>query len=125
MVCACGSGFLTIQLFNNLIHTAKRSIFFEMALYYDLPVFKDVYQLILKNFDYTKDFPREYKFTLGQDLKRDGINLVRSIYRANKSKEKTPYLEIYNTTVISNLKSLNVDQLTSALQNHKKLKIKI
>ena len=60
-----------------------------MALYYDLPVFKDVYQLILKIFDYTKDFPREYKFTLGQDLKRDGINLVRSIYRANKSKEKT------------------------------------
>jgi len=57
-----------------------------MALYYDLPVFKDVYQLILKIFDYTKDFPREYKFTLGQDLKRDGINLVRSIYRANKSK---------------------------------------
>ena len=35
-----------------------------MALYYDLPVFKDVYQLILKIFDYTKDFPREYKFTL-------------------------------------------------------------
>jgi hypothetical protein len=58
-----------------------------MALYYDLPVFRDVYQLILRIFDYTKDFPREYKFTLGQDLKRDGINLVRSIYRANKSKE--------------------------------------
>jgi hypothetical protein len=51
-----------------------------------------VYQLILKIFDYTNHFPREYKFTLGQDLKRDGINLLRSIYRANKSKEKTPYL---------------------------------
>ena len=58
-----------------------------MALYYDLPVFKDVYQHILKIFDYTNHFPREYKFTFGQDLKRDGINLVRSIYRANKSKE--------------------------------------
>jgi hypothetical protein len=58
-----------------------------MALNYDLPFFKDVYQLILKIFDYTNHFPREYKFTLGQDLKRDGINLVRSIYRANKSKE--------------------------------------
>jgi hypothetical protein len=58
-----------------------------MALYYDLPVFKDVYQPILKIFDYTNHFPREYKFTFGQDLKRDGINLVRSIYRANKSKE--------------------------------------
>ena len=64
-----------------------------MALYYDLPVFKDVYQLILKFFDYTKDFPREYKYTLGQDLKRVGINLVRSIYRANKAKIKTEYLE--------------------------------
>ena len=50
-----------------------------MAHYRDLPVFKDVYQLILKVFDYTNDFPREYKFTLGQDLKRDGINLLRSI----------------------------------------------
>ena len=36
-----------------------------MALYYDLPVFQDVYRMILLLFQYTKDFPREYKFTLG------------------------------------------------------------
>ena len=64
-----------------------------MALYYDLKVFQDVYQLILKVFEFTKDFPREYKFTLGQDMKRDAIVLVRSIYRANKAKNKTEYLE--------------------------------
>ncbi len=62
-----------------------------MALYYDLPVFKDVYKLILLIFEYTKGFPKEYKYALGQDLKRDGINLVRSIYRANKSKNKAEY----------------------------------
>ena len=66
-----------------------------MALYYDLKVFKDVYQLILKIFEYTKDFPREYKYTLGQDMKRDAIVLVRSIYRANKAKSKTEYLETF------------------------------
>lgn len=61
-----------------------------MALYYDLPVFKDVYQLIMKIFDYTKDFPREYKFTLGQDLKRDGINLVPTLpIRAVNLKQST------------------------------------
>ena len=65
-----------------------------MALYYDLPVFKDVYKLILLIFEYTKDLLKEYKYTLGQDLKRDGINLVRSIYRANKSKNKVEYLRI-------------------------------
>ncbi len=64
-----------------------------MALYYDLPVFKEVYQLILKIFEYTKDFPKEYKYTLGQDMKRDGMQLVRSIYRANKAKDKREYLE--------------------------------
>jgi hypothetical protein len=66
-----------------------------MALYYDLKVFKDVYQLILKIFEHTQGFPREYKYTLGQDMKRDAIVLVRSIYRANKAKSKTEYLEVF------------------------------
>ena len=66
-----------------------------MALYYDLKVFKDVYQLILKIFEYTKDFSREYKYTLCQDMKRDAIVLIRSIYRANKAKSKTEYLETF------------------------------
>ena len=64
-----------------------------MALYYELQVFKDVYSLVQKIFLYTQDFPREYKYTLGQDIKRDAIQLVRSIYRANKAKEKVVYLE--------------------------------
>lgn len=67
----------------------------NMALYYDLPVFKDTYQLTLKLFELTRDFPREYKFTLGQDMKRDCISLVRSIYRANKCKDKRSYLESF------------------------------
>jgi hypothetical protein len=55
-----------------------------MALYYDLPVFKDVYRLTLRIFELTRHFSREYKFTLGQDMKHDCLVLVRSIYRANK-----------------------------------------
>ena len=66
-----------------------------MALYYDLKVFKDVYTLILKIFEHTSDFPREYKYSLGQDMKRDAVILVRSIYRANKAKTKTEYLEAF------------------------------
>jgi hypothetical protein len=65
----------------------------SLALYYDLPVYQDTYRLILKIFELTKEFPREYKYTLGQDMKRDGLVLVRSIYRANKTKEKREHLE--------------------------------
>ena len=37
---------------------------------------KDVYRLILTIFEHTRDFPREHKYALGQDLKRVSIVLV-------------------------------------------------
>ena len=64
-----------------------------MALTEQLPVYRDVYKLILLVFQYTKSLPREYKYTLGQDMKRDAITLVRSIYRANRSADKKVWLE--------------------------------
>jgi hypothetical protein len=63
-----------------------------MALYETLPVYKEVYALILLIYSVTKHFPREYKYTIGQDMKRDGMQLVRSIYRANKYREKLDHL---------------------------------
>lgn len=56
-----------------------------MALYYSLPVYRDTYKLLLLLFRLTRDFQREYKYTLGQDIKRDTMQLVRHIYRANQS----------------------------------------
>lgn len=65
---------------------------YKMAFYYELPVYRDVYKLILMIFECTKDFSKEYKYTLGQDMKRDALQLVRNIYRANKSANKKEYL---------------------------------
>ena len=64
-----------------------------MALYYDLPVYKDTYKLILQIYECTKEFSREYKYSLGQDMKRDSLQLVRSVYRANKAIEKKEHLD--------------------------------
>ena len=65
-----------------------------MALYYSLPVYRDTYKLVLLIFRITQSFAREYKYTLGQDMKRDAMQLVRSIYRANKATiGKQGYLE--------------------------------
>ncbi|MFH1563554.1 MAG: four helix bundle protein [Nitrospirota bacterium] len=66
-----------------------------MALYYDLPVYRDTYKLILKIFEFTKDFSKEYKYTLGQDMKRDALQLVRNIYRVNKATNKKEHLESF------------------------------
>jgi len=44
-----------------------------MALYYSLSVYCDMYKLVLKIFEVTQKFTREYKYTLGQDMKRDAM----------------------------------------------------
>ena len=46
-------------------------------------------------FEHTGQFPREYKYSLGQDMKRDALQLVRSIYRANKADDKKAHLEAF------------------------------
>jgi hypothetical protein len=67
---------------------------YSMALYYDLPVF-NVYKLTLLIYSLTKEFSKEYKYTLGQDLKKDVLVLMRNIYRANKAQNKKEYLEYF------------------------------
>jgi len=64
-----------------------------MVLHTELPVYRDTYQLIIKVFEYTKDFSKEYKYTLGEDMKRDAMQLIRIIYRANKHKNRAEHLE--------------------------------
>jgi hypothetical protein len=54
-----------------------------MKLYSDLPVYKDTYKLILCIFQYTKDFSREYKYTVEESLKKETIDLLILIYRVN------------------------------------------
>ena len=41
----------------------------------------------------TKDFPREYKYTLGQKIKEELIELVVMIYRANSARDKAQHIE--------------------------------
>ena len=35
------------------------------------------------------NFAREYKYTVGQELKNEGLFLIKNIYRANKAIDKT------------------------------------
>ena len=42
-----------------------------MSLTETLPVYRDTYRLIQLIYLRTRDFSREYKYTLGQDMKRD------------------------------------------------------
>jgi len=47
-----------------------------MALYSDLPVNKSTYDLLLAIFRFTKDFGKEYKYTVDEILKKETIELL-------------------------------------------------
>ena len=63
-----------------------------MALHYELPVYKATYDLLLEIFKFTKEFGKEYKYTVGENLKNQTTDLLTLIYRANCRKDKQEVL---------------------------------
>lgn len=66
-----------------------------MALYNTLPVYRDSYRLLREIYTVTGKFSKEFKYSLGQDMKRDVLNLFRSIYNANMKTNRREYLECF------------------------------
>src|SRR5438105_4876607 len=64
-----------------------------MARFQHLPIYKLTYDILLRTMTATRDFPREYKYTLGQKLKEELIELVVLIYRANSAVDKERHIE--------------------------------
>lgn len=64
-----------------------------MAYYSDLPVYKATYDLLLEMFRFTKNFTKEYKYTVGESLKKETIELIILIYRANSRTDKQETLQ--------------------------------
>ena len=64
-----------------------------MVLYNELPVYRDTYNLMVEVYQVTSRFSHEFKYSLGQDMKRDVLSLFRNLYRANRSSVKHVYLE--------------------------------
>jgi len=64
-----------------------------MALTSNLPVYKAAYDLTLNLFAFIKEFQREFKYTLGEQLKQESILLIMTITKANMSRDKKPFLE--------------------------------
>ncbi len=65
-----------------------------MARYDHLPLYKITYDLLIQILETTKQFSKDYKYTLGQAMQMSTINLLKSIYRANSAKDKAEKIKI-------------------------------
>ena len=64
-----------------------------MALFYELPVYKSSYDLLMEIFELVKHFPREYKYSVGEKLKDEALEMIMNIYRANTRQQKKDTLQ--------------------------------
>ena len=63
-----------------------------MALYIELPVFKKSYDLVLELFDLYTNLPKSFKYTLGQRIQLESIEMIVNIYKANAHSDKVPFI---------------------------------
>ena len=59
-----------------------------MGRYNEFPVYKASYDLLLEIFRFTKNISKEFKYTVGESLKKETTKLITLIYRANSKKDK-------------------------------------
>jgi hypothetical protein len=59
-----------------------------MAQYKHLPIYKTTYELLEMVTRKTKDFPRDFKYSLGDKLRNECIELVIFIYKANTLRQQ-------------------------------------
>ncbi|MBD8347736.1 MULTISPECIES: four helix bundle protein [unclassified Dysgonomonas] len=56
-----------------------------MAIYENLPVYKQSYDLLLEIYGMSKNMSRDYRYTIGEELKKRIMDLMVCIYHANGS----------------------------------------
>ncbi|MBP8994584.1 MAG: four helix bundle protein [Bacteroidales bacterium] len=59
-----------------------------MSLHYELPVYKSCYDMLVEMFLFTKNFSKDFKYTVGESIKKETIDLLVLIFRANSRKDK-------------------------------------
>lgn len=64
-----------------------------MALHSQLPVYKASYDLLVTLFDFSRHFTREYKYTVGEKLKNETIDMITCVYRANARMDKAAEIQ--------------------------------
>ena len=65
-----------------------------MSRYAHLIIFQKAYDLTLRFFRETHAFPREHKYSLGQQMKDMSLALLDAIMEANGAHDKKPALEV-------------------------------
>ncbi len=82
-----------------------------MALHSSLPIYKVAYDLLRTVTTTTRNMPRDYKQSIGGEIRAECVAITVLIFRANVADDKAPYLQklIERLQVAELLLRLSVD----------------
>lgn len=95
-----------------------------MAIYENLPVFKQSYDLLLDIYEMSRNMTRDYRYTIGEELKKRMMELMVCVYKANSSanadkvahikraRECVVEIKLYNR-LLHDLKQISIKRLAS------------
>lgn len=76
-----------------------------MAQYQHLPIYKVTYDLLLLVTKYSATFTQTYKYTLGDKLRAEIIDMVVLVYKANSS---TKYRVVFTQEILEKLQAVEL-----------------
>jgi aspartyl-tRNA synthetase len=63
-----------------------------MAIYNELPVYKSAYDLLLELFAVAANLSKAYRYSLGERLQNEAVEVIVNIYKANSTADKIPFI---------------------------------
>ncbi len=63
-----------------------------MAIYTNLPVYEECYQLLLQLVTFSRQMQRDFRYTLGEKLQQTVVEIIVLIFKANKVEQKRQHI---------------------------------
>lgn len=64
-----------------------------MALHTELPIYKAAYDLLKTITELTSQFPRNYRASMGEQIRAECVKALTTVARANIARNKVPILD--------------------------------
>jgi 23S rRNA-intervening sequence protein len=84
-----------------------------MALHTELPIYKAAFNLLDTVTDLTAQFPRNFRASMGEQIRLECVRTLTAVARANIARDKSPHLEVL-------LESLHVIEILMRLSRDKR-----
>lgn len=63
-----------------------------MAVYTNLPVYEETYQLLLQLVTFSRQMQRDFRYTIGEKLQQTMVDIIVLIFKANKAVAKAVHI---------------------------------